>query len=66
MTPYEKLERTMNCYGFGSKPVDYWVKLLHEADNDEKDRAGLYPETVEALRAALREYFFGDEDIDIG
>jgi hypothetical protein len=64
MTPLEKLETTMAGYGFGRiGNVESWLKLLREADNDEKGRAGLYPETVTALREALREYYFGDEEM---
>jgi hypothetical protein len=62
MTPLEKLETTMAGYGFGrSGNVEFWLKMLREADNDEKGRAGLYPETVKVLREALRVYYFGDE-----
>ena len=62
MTPFEKLEATMAGYGFGRiGNVESWLKLLREADNDETDRAGLYPKTLEALREALKEYYFGDE-----
>jgi hypothetical protein len=63
MTPFEKLEATMAGYGFGRiGNVESWLKLLREADNDEKGRAGLFPETIAALREALRVYYFGDEE----
>jgi hypothetical protein len=64
MTPLEKLESTMAGYGFGrTGNVQLWLELLREADNDEAGRAGLYPETVRVLREALREYYFGDEEM---
>ena len=62
MTPLEKLEATMAGYGFGRPGnVEYWLKLLRDADNDENGSAGLLPETVKVLREALKEYYFGDE-----
>jgi hypothetical protein len=64
MTELEKLERTMTSYGFGRPGnVESWLKLLDQADKDEAGRAGLYPETVKVLREALKEYYFGDEEM---
>jgi hypothetical protein len=56
VTAGERIQRA--CY-----PVDYWLNLIREADNEEFVRPRPEREAVEALGGGLRAYFFGDEGI---